>query len=303
MFRSEEATASVRRPDQGGRSTVFGTRGAVACEHPGAALAGIRVLDAGGTAADACVAMAACMAVVGPMATGMGGDAFLLYYEAETGRVLGANGSGRAPRAATVEKLRDLGSSEMPERGGLTVTVPGAVRLWEDAANALGNLPLARLLEPAWELAENGFPVSEVFARYWQAAEGLLRENEAASRALLTDGRAPRPGEVFSQEDLASTLSAVAEDGADAFYNGEIARSMARAVQEAGGYLAEEDLAAHESSWVEPISTDYRNVRVYEIPPPGQGIAVLEMLNILDGFDLGSLGPLSADRVHLEVEA
>ena len=303
MFRSEEAAVSVRRPDQGGRSTVFGTRGAVACEHPSAALAGIRVLDAGGTAADACVAMAACMAVVGPMATGMGGDAFLLFYEAETGHILGANGSGRAPKAATVEKLRELGLDEMPERGGLTVTVPGAVRLWEDATNNLGNLPLARLLEPAYELAENGFPVSEVFARYWQVAEDLLRQNEAAARALLTEGRAPRPGETFSQEDLATTLSAVAEGGADAFYDGEIARSMARAVQEAGGYLAEEDLAAHETTWVEPISTDYRGVRVYEIPPPGQGVAALEMLNILEGFDLGSLGPLSADRVHLEVEA
>ncbi len=149
MFRSEEAAASVRRPDQGGRSTVFGTRGAVACEHPSAALAGIRALDAGGTAADACVAMAACMAVLSPMATGMGGDAFLLYYEADTGRVLGANGSGRAPKTATVEKLWDLGLGQMPERGGLTVVVPGAVRLWEDAANSLGNLPLARLLEPA----------------------------------------------------------------------------------------------------------------------------------------------------------
>jgi gamma-glutamyltranspeptidase/glutathione hydrolase len=303
MFRSERAAVSVSRPDRGGRSTVFGTRGAVACEHPGAALAGIRALDAGGTAADACVAMAACMAVLGPMATGMGGDAFLLYYEADSGRVLGANGSGRAPKAATVEKLLDRGVREMPERGPLTVTVPGAVRLWEDAANALGNLPLARLLEPAYEFAENGFPVSEVFGRYWQVGEELLRENEAAAKALLADGRAPRPGEVFSQEDLASTLSAVAEGGADAFYNGTIARSIARAVQDGGGYLSEEDLAAHESTWVEPISTDYRGVRVHEIPPPGQGIAALEMLNILEGFDLGALGPLSADRVHLEVEA
>ncbi|MGH3145400.1 MAG: gamma-glutamyltransferase [Rubrobacter sp.] len=306
MFRSEGDLTRhdrLRRPDFGGRSTVFGTRGAVACEHPSAALAGIRTLDAGGTAADACVAMAACMAVLSPMATGMGGDAFLLYYEAETGRVLGADGSGRAPKSATVEKLRDLGLDEMPERGGLTVTVPGAVRLWEDAANSLGNLPLARLVEPAWELAENGFPVTEVFARYWEVGEDLLLENEAATQALLTGGRAPRPGEVFSQEDLATTLSAVAEGGADAFYEGEIARSMARAVQEAGGYLAEEDLAAHGSTWVEPISTDYRGIRVYEIPPPGQGIAALEMLNILEGFDLGSLGPLSADRVHLEVEA
>src|ERR687893_447488 len=163
MFRSEESATSgarvTRRPDLGGRSTVYGTRGAVACEHPAAALAGIRVLDDGGTAADACVAMAACMAVLAPMATGMGGDAFLLFHEAETGRILGANGSGRAPRAATIEKLRERGLTQMPERGGLPVTVPGAVRLWEDAAASLGNLPLARLLEPAWEFAESGYPV------------------------------------------------------------------------------------------------------------------------------------------------
>ncbi len=303
MFRSEEAAVSVRRPDQGGRSTVFGTRGAVACEHPGAALAGIRALDAGGTAADACVAMAACMAVLSPMATGMGGDAFLLYYEAETGQVTGVNGAGQAPEGATVEKLLDWGMSEMPERGGLTVTVPGAVRLWEDAANSLGNLPLARLLEPAWELAENGHPVAEVVARYWEENESVLRRNEAAARTFLSDGRAPAAGELFNQVDLASTISAVAEGGADAFYKGEIAARIARSAQEAGGFLAEEDLATHESTWVEPISTEYRGIRVYEIPPPGQGIAALEMLNILEGFELGSLDPLSAERIHLEIEA
>jgi len=306
MFRSEGGAAGervTRRPDLGGRSTVYSTKGAVACEHPSAALAGIRVLDAGGTAADACVAMAACMAVLAPMATGVGGDAFLLFYEAETGSILGANGSGRAPRAATIEKLRDRGLDEMPERGGLAVTVPGAIRLWEDAANSLGNLPLARLLEPAWELAENGYPVSEVFARYWKVGEGLLLRNEAASRALLLEGRAPEPGEVFLQPDLASTLSAVAEGGSDAFYGGEIARSIARAAQEAGGYLSEEDLAAHETTWVEPISADYRGVRVFEMPPPGQGVTALEILNILEGFDLGDKDPLGAERIHLEVEA
>jgi len=306
MFRSEEGAAGervTRRPDLGGRSTVYGTKGAVACEHPSAALAGIRVLDAGGSAADACVAMAACMAVLAPMATGVGGDAFLLYYEAETGSIRGANGSGRAPGGATIDKLRDRGLAEMPERGGLTVTVPGAVRLWEDATNSLGNLPLARLLEPAWELAEDGYPVSEVIARYWKVGEDLLLGNAAASRVLLSEGRSPEAGEVFLQPDLARTLAAVAEGGADAFYNGEIARSIARSTQEAGGYLSEEDLAAHESTWVEPISTDYRGVRVHEIPPPGQGIAALEMLNILEGFDLGALDPVCADRIHLEVEA
>ena len=306
MFRSEASAAGetvTRRPDLGGRSTVFGTKGAVACEHPSAALAGIRALDAGGTAADACVAMAACMAVLAPMATGVGGDAFLLYYEAETGSILGADGSGRAPGEATIEKLRDRGLTEMPERGGLTVTVPGAIRLWEDAATSLGNLPLARLLEPAWELAENGYPISEVFARYWKVGEELLLRNEAAVRALLLDGRAPGPGEVMVQPDLAATLSAVAEGGADAFYKGEISRSIAHSVRDAGGYLSEEDLAAHESTWVEPISTGYRGVLVHEIPPPGQGIAALEMLNILEGFDLADMSPLSAERIHLEVEA
>ena len=295
------------RPDGGGRSTVFGTRGAVACEHPEAALAGIRVLDAGGNAADACVAMAACMAVLAPMMTGMGGDAFLLFYEAggeEPGRVLGANGSGRAPREATVEGVRSLGFDQMPEHGGPTITVPGAVRLWEDAANALGNMPLSALLEPARRIAEEGFPVAEVVARYWETGRSLLRRNAAASEALLLpDGRAPGPGELFRHPDLAATLAAVVEGGADAFYGGEIARRIASSTREAGGFLTEDDLAAHETLWVEPISTDYRGMSVYEIPPPGQGIAALEMLNILEGFDMASLNPVGAERVHLEAEA
>lgn len=306
MFRSEGDSAKPgrpQRPDLGGRSTVYGMRGAVACEHPSAALAGLRVLDTGGNAADACVAMAACMAVLSPMATGMGGDAFLLYYEADTGRVLGANGSGRAPMGATIEKLQDRGVTEMPERGALPVTVPGAVRLWEDATTELGNLPLARLIEPAWEFAENGHPVAEVVARYWEAGEELLRKNEAASEVFLPDGRPPAAGTRFTQADLAATISAVAEGGADAFYNGEIARRMARAIQDEGGYLSEEDLASHETTWVEPISTDYRGHRVYEIPPPGQGIAALEMLNVIEGFDMAGLNATSARRIHLEAEA
>lgn len=311
MFRSEEPIASarssegraVRRPDGGGRSTVFGTRGAVACEHPSAALAGIRVLDAGGNAADACVAMAAAMAVLSPMQTGIGGDAFLLFHEARTGRVIGANGSGRAPTGATVEKLRDRGFDEIPPHGGLPVTVPGAVRLYEDAAERLGALPLSRLLEPARELAENGHPVAEVVARYWEEHEDVLRTDEAATRTLLPEGRPPFAGETFYQKDLAHTLAAVAEGGADAFYGGEVAQRIASSVREAGGYLSEEDLAAHETTWVEPISTEYRGVRVHEIPPPGQGVAALEMLNILEGFDLAALDPLGADRIHLEAEA
>ena len=301
MSQSEEA--AVRRPNKGGRSTVLGRQGAVACEHPTAALVGLRVLDDGGTAADACVAMAAAMAVLSPMQTGMGGDAFLLFYDAETGRVTGVDGAGRAPAAVSVGKLLDLGLTGMPERGGLTVTVPGAVRLWEDAANRFGNKPLARLLEPAWELAENGHPVAGVVARYWEEHADVFRENDAAARTFLPEGRAPAEGEIFSQVDLASTLSAVAEGGADVFYRGEIGASIARSTRKAGGYLSEEDLASHESTFAEPVSTDYRGVTVFEIPPPGQGVAALEMLNILEGFELGALDPSGAERIHLEVEA
>jgi gamma-glutamyltranspeptidase/glutathione hydrolase len=298
---SGNVEAVTRRPDPGGRSTVFGTKGAVACEHPSAAVIGLRVLEGGGTAADACVAMAAAMAVLSPMQTGMGGDAFLLFYEAESGRVTGVNGSGRAPATITVENLSHL--REMPERGGLTVTVPGAVRLWEDAANRFGNQALARLLEPAWELAENGYPVAEVVARYWDEHEYVLRTNEAATRTFLPEDRPPAAGEIFSQVDLAATISAIAERGADAFYKGEIAASIAHSTQQAGGHLSEEDLATHESAFAEPISTDYRGIQIYEIPPPGQGVAALELLNILEGFDLASMQPSSADRIHLEVEA
>ena len=235
MSRTKET--ATRRPDAGGRSTVFGTKGAVACEHPSAALAGLRTLDAGGTAADACVAMAAAMVVLSPMQTGMGGDAFLLFYEAETGQVSGVNGAGRAPGAVSVEKLLDLGLTEMPEHGGLTVTVPGAVRLWEDAVNRFGNQPLARLLEPAWELAENGHPVAEVVARYWKEHVSVLSKNEAATRTFLQEGRAPVAGEIFSQVDLAATLSTVAEGGRRYLLQGRDSR-VHRALRAAGGRVS-----------------------------------------------------------------
>jgi gamma-glutamyltranspeptidase / glutathione hydrolase len=304
LFKSEtDAKANFLRPDTGGRSTVYGTKGAVACEHPQAALAGIRALDAGGTAADACVAMAACMAVLAPMTTGMGGDAFLLYFDAKTGEVLGANGSGRAPREASIEKLRRSGIKDMPERGGLAVTVPGAVRLWEDAATTLGRLPLSDLLEPARAFAEEGHVITDVVARYWKAAESLLGRNEAASRCFLPEGGAPMPGDLFFQPHLAKTLEAVIEGGADAFYNGGISASIARSVRDDGGYMSEDDLSSHETMWVEPISTNYRGVDVFEIPPPGQGIAALEILNVLEGFETADFGARSAERIHHEVEA
>ena len=285
------------------RSTVYGTAGVLACEHPLAALAGVRMLDAGGTAADACVAMAAVMAVVSPMMTGPGGDAFLLYREAATGRVRALEGAGRAGRAATVAAVRARGHDDMPARGGEPITVPGAVALWADAAHELGRLGLAALLAPAREIAERGYPVAPVSARMWRAEEATLRGDAAAAAAFLPGGRAPRQGEVVRLPDLARTLGLVADEGPRAFYEGEIAERIIAATQAAGGFLALEDLAAHRSSWVEPISADYRGLEVLELPPPTTGIAALMILRALAREDMEALPPLSAERIHLEVEA
>ena len=293
----------MERPDTGGRSTVYGIAGVVACEHPRAALAGIRMLDAGGNAADACVAMAAAMGVLAPMMTGPGGDAFLLYREAATGRVRALEGAGRSGRAATAEALRARGHEDMPARGGETITVPGAVALWADAAAELGRLGLPALLAPAREIAERGFPVAAVSARMWRVEEALLRRDAAAAEVFLPGGRAPREGELVRLPDLARTLGTIAEEGPRAFYEGEIAERIVAATQAAGGFIALEDMAAHRSSWVEPISAGYRELEVFELPPPTAGIAALMILRALEREDLGALDPLGAERIHLEARA
>ena len=277
------------RPDQGGRSTVSGTRGVVAAEDPRAALAGIRVLDAGGNAADACVAMAAVLAVVAPMMTGPGGDAFLQFFDAATGEVRGLEGAGAAGSLAP-------GRSTMPARGPETITVPGAVRLWADAAAGLGRLPLARLLDPARELAERGFAAREVDSRLWQEAEPVLAADPAAAAAFLP---APRAGEVVRLPDLARTLGEITDHGAAAFYEGEIAESIVATA----AHLTAQDLAGHRSSWVEPLTAEYRGLTVHELPPPTTGVAALAMLRELAQEDLAALGPLSAERIHLEANA
>jgi gamma-glutamyltranspeptidase/glutathione hydrolase len=293
----------ILRPDAGGRSSVYGTTGAVACEHPRAALVGIRTLDAGGTAADACVAMGATMAVLSPMMTGLGGDAVALFYDAGARRVHGLAGWGRAGAGASIEALRERGHEAIPLAGGATVTVPGAVRLWEDLAREHGRLPLSHLLEPARDIAERGFPVSHVVARLWNDALELLQGSATARATFLPNGRAPRPGQLFRQPELARTLARVAQEGADALYHGEVAESIAGAVRQAGGFLEAEDLAGHVTTRAEPLSTTYRGLTVHEMPPPSQGIVALEILNVLEHFDLAALGPLSAQRIHLEAEA
>ncbi|HEY8449171.1 MAG TPA: gamma-glutamyltransferase [Bacillota bacterium] len=285
------------------RSVVMARRGAVATSQPLAAAAGLEILRRGGNAADAAVATAATLAVVEPMSTGVGGDAFALVYDPRTRRVHALNASGRAPRAATVEFYRSRGFRTMPETGILSVTVPGAVDGWVALLEAFGTMTLADVLEPAIHYAREGFPVSERIAAAWAEKAELLLRHEAAARAYLIDGRPPRPGEVFRQPELAATLEAIAAGGRDEFYEGELARRIASYCREQGGLLTLDDLRQNRPEWQEPIATTYRGYQVYQCPPNGQGLVTLLALNILAGDDLAALGWDSPDVWHLAIEA
>jgi len=282
----------------------MGYGGAVATSQPLAAQAGLRMLLDGGTAADAAVAAAAVLNVVEPMSTGLGGDAFALVYRAETKKVYALNASGRAPAAATLERLCSLGvRDEIPLRGMLPVTVPGTAAGWADLLARFGRLGLDRVLQPAIHYAREGYPVSELIAAGWRASEGLLRRDAEARRVYLPGGRAPRAGERFACPDLARSLTLLAEEGPDAFYRGPIARAIGATSRELGGLLTEEDLAAHTTTWVEPISTEYRGYRVWECPPNGQGIATLMALNILAGYPVAADSFGAPVTLHRKMEA
>jgi gamma-glutamyltranspeptidase/glutathione hydrolase len=290
------------------RSPVLARRGMVASSQPLASQAGLSILMRGGNAADAAVATAAALNVTEPTSTGLGGDMFALYYDARARQVTALNGSGRAPAALTIDLLRREGRVSPHAQisnpfHAHTVTVPGACAGWCDLIARHGSVPLADLLAPAIDLAEAGFPVAPLTAYFW--ARGVERQLRSApgGLALTIDGRAPRAGELFRNPGLARTFRAVAEGGKDAYYKGSIARSLVQAVQQAGGVMTLEDLAAHESTWDEPISVVYRQVRVWECPPNGQGLAALLALNVLEGWDLSPHGPFSVERWHLLVEA
>ncbi len=279
-------------------------RGMVATSHPAATLAGLDMLRAGGSAIDGAVAAAAMLAVVEPMMTGIGGDAFLLYHLADPdggrGELLGLNGSGRSPLALARE---DLSGAAIAPDSWPAVTVPGAVDLWQTAHSRFGRLRFADLLGPAIETAETGFPVSERVQSMWTACAARLRRDGAAAEHWLVGGRAPELGEVFRAPALARSLRRIAEDGRDAFYEGPIAEEIVRYSRETGGFLDLEDLRRHESTWVDPIGTMYRGREVLQLPPNGQGLGVLLMLNLLENFDLASMNPAGAEHTHLLVEA
>lgn len=276
-------------------------RGGMACtSQPLATLAAVETLRAGGNAVDAAVCAAATLGVVEPFMTGVGGDCFMLIWNAADKQLYGLNGSGRAPRAATREALVERGHNAMPMHGMLPVTVPGAVDAWCAALERFGRRPLAAALAPAIAYAAEGFAVSEVIAGQWAFAAMMLQTDDGR-RAFTVDGRAPRVGEVIRLPELAATLRQLAAGGRDAFYRGALALAIADCSRAHGGLLDADDLAAHESTWVEPISTDYRGVEVCELPPNGQGLTALLALNILEAFDLA--GAPADERVHLQIEA
>jgi gamma-glutamyltranspeptidase/glutathione hydrolase len=286
------------------RSPVFATRGMVATSQPLAAQAGIEILAQGGSAADAAVATAAALNVTEPTSTGIGGDCFLLYYEAASKQVLAYNGSGRAPAGLSLERLAREGfSSGIPPFHAHTITVPGACDGWCRLIERHGRVSLAEVLGPAIRLAEQGFPVSPITADSWQRGVDRQLNQALGGRELTIDGRAPRAGELFRNPGLARTFQAVAVGGSDAFYQGEIGRAIAQVVQAAGGVLSESDLAEHHGEWVDPISGPYRGYKVWEAPPNSQGLAVLLALNLLEGFELAELQPLGPARLHLILES
>jgi len=309
------------------RSPVLGTRGSVASSQPLASAAGLSVLARGGNAADAAVATAAALNVTEPMSTGIGGDCFALYFDAradaradtragaragakanaKTGRISALNGSGRAPRALSLDRVREDGfAGELPRYHPHTVTVPGACAGWCDFIERHGSLPMRDILAPAIELAEEGFPVAPLTAIAWRLGVSRQLPASPGGRHLMVGGRAPNPGDVFRNPALGDTFRRVAEEGAKGFYQGEVAAAIVRVLQDRGGVMSEEDLAEHASSgssWEEPISTVYRGLRVWECAPNGQGLAALLALNLLRGFDLEAQDPMGPERFHLMIEA
>lgn len=288
-----------------GRSPVLARNGMIATSQPLASAAGLRVLMEGGNAVDAAIAAAAVLNVVEPMMCGIGGDLFALYYEAGTGALHGLNATGRAGSGADAARLRAEGMTRMPGSGPLVVTVPGALDGWDELVRRFGTRPLGELLQPAIGHAEDGFPVSEVISVQWKSAESKLARHPATAEAYLVDGeRAPEHGEVFRSPDFAKTLRKIADQGPDVFYRGEIAQAIHDFMEAEGGFVTKEDLAGHDSAWVDPVSTTYRGVEVFQIPPNSQGFVALEMLNILEGYeDLAELGHNSAAYLHRLIEA
>ena len=287
------------------RSMVISRGGIVAAESPLAAQAGVRVLERGGNAVDAAIATNAMMGVVEPMMNGIGGDLFAIVYDAKANKLYGLNASGWAPKGLTIEFLQKQGLKSMPQQGVNAITVPGAVDGWQKLADKFGRKKLAEDLASAIRTAQDGFPVPEWAAAYWAGDAEYLRRDEEAAKTYLPGDHAPKVGEIFKNPELAWSLGQIAQHGRDAFYKGEIGAKILDAMKRHGGTMAAQDLAEYSSEWVEPISTTYRDWTVYELPPNVQGMAALEMLNIMETFPLGQKdwGFGSTNALHAMIEA
>lgn len=286
------------------RHPVCGTRGMVATTEPLATSAGIEILREGGNAADAAIATTAALAVVEPNNTGLGGDCFALYFDASTKEITALNGSGRSPAALSINRLKEDGLGDgWTSDHAHTVTVPGACAGWFDMRERHGSMDMSALLAPAVRLAEEGFPVAPFNSRLWDIGVRGQLGRSRGGKELMIDGRAPRAGELFRNPTMANSLRMIAGGGRDTFYRGAIGEKIVAAVQEHGGALAMDDLASHTSSWDEPISVEYRGLRVWECPPNGQGIASLLALNLLRELDLKGQDPMGPERFHLMIEA
>ena len=290
------------------RSEVIAQHGMVCTSHPLATQVGLDVLKQGGSAIDAAIAANAALGLMEPVSNGIGGDLFAIVYEAKTKKLHGLNASGRSALGLSAAQLKaeltKLGRTTIPSRGFLPISVPGAVDGWFMLHQKFGRLPMPRLLAPTILYAREGFPVSELIAYYWDRSVPLLGKEPGAFMATYAPGgRAPAKGEIFKNPDLARTLSLIADQGRDAFYRGEIATKIDAFFAANGGWLRKIDFEKHTSNWVEPVSVNYRGYDIYELPPNGQGIAALQMLNILEGFDLRAMGFNSPDALHVMIEA
>jgi len=285
------------------RSEVLARNGMAATSQPLATQAALDILKQGGTAVDAAIAANAVLGLVEPTGSGIGGDLFAMVWDQKTGKLHGLNASGRSPAALTLDVFKERGLRRIPSLGPLPVSVPGCVDGWFQLHARFGKLPMDTILAPAIAYAREGFPVTELIAYYWGRSARAYARFPNFAETFLVDGAPPAKGEIFTNPRLAATLAAIAEKGRDAFYRGAIAKKIDAFMKEVGGFLRYEDLAAHGSEWVEPVSTSYRGYDVWELPPNGQGIAALQILNILEGYDIRAMGFGSADYIHSFLEA
>jgi gamma-glutamyltranspeptidase/glutathione hydrolase len=300
---SVQAADRITGPAFATRSEVIAPEAMAATSHPLATQIALNVMRQGGSAADAAIAANAALGLMEPTGNGIGGDFFAIVWDPRTKKLHGYNGSGRSPKALSLQWFQDNGYTDIPPHGPLPVTVPGAVDGWFALHERFGKLPMAQNLAPTVAYARKGHPVHEVIAYYWNRSVPVLSKWPGFTEQFTIEGRAPRKGEMWRNPNLANTLETIGRDGRDAFYKGGIARTIDAFFRANGGFLRYEDLAAHTGEWVDPVSTNYRGVDVWEIPPNGQGIAALQILNLLEGYDFSKIPFGSAEHVHLFTEA